>query len=62
MCKIQPKSKIDKVSVRNVLNEASFMQPVQGQVGIPFMHWSGVNDPEIAMIVEYLGDTIAEKL
>lgn len=26
------------------------------------MHWSGVNDPEIMLIVEYLGDTLEEKL
>ena len=38
------------------------MQILQGHIGIPLMHWSGVNDPEIIMIVEYLGDTVQEKL
>ena len=45
IAKIQPKTKLEKINSRNVLNEASFMQIMQGHIGIPLMQWSGVNDP-----------------
>lgn len=40
--KFQSKSKLDKVNVKNVLHEASFLQQLQGHAGFPLMYWSGV--------------------
>ncbi len=40
--KSQAKNKLDKVNVKNVLHEASFLQQLQGHSGIPLMYWSGV--------------------
>lgn len=40
--KFQPKTKLDKVNVKHVLHEASFLQMMQGHTGIPAMYWSGM--------------------
>lgn len=35
---------------------------MQGHIGIPFMYWSGVDDGEIMVILEYLGMRISDQL
>lgn len=35
---------------------------MQGHIGIPFMYWSGVDEGEILIILEYLGMRISDHL
>ena len=56
--KFQSKSKLDKVNVKHVLHEASFIQMMQGHTGIPLMYWSGMEGLEIVIIIQYLGFTL----
>lgn len=63
IAKIQDASIMKNSKLRNVLHEASFTQAMQGYRGIPFMIWSGkTKDDCIVLLVEELGDTLADRL